>query len=80
MGMDDLTSGKHAENEKEGTKHRTLGDTMGNRGCAGSAVINRNVMVSVREVRFKPGEGSAGDTKGGFEAGENDGVINGAEG
>lgn len=32
-------------------------------------------MASVREIRFDPGEGSAGNAEGGLEAGDEDEVV-----
>lgn len=50
MVTDDLTEGKHINGEEEGAKHGTLGNTIVGRGGVGVAVINRDKMVTVREV------------------------------
>ncbi|XDV53579.1 hypothetical protein PO909_022050 [Leuciscus waleckii] len=50
MVADDLTEGKHVDGEEEGAEHGTLGDTMGDRGGVGVAVVNRDKVVTVREV------------------------------
>ena len=50
MAADDVTKGKHVEVEEEGAKHRTLGDTLGDKDSVGFAVVNVDVLVSVGEV------------------------------
>lgn len=50
MVADDVSKGKHIEDEKEGAKHRSLGDTLGDVGCAGFAVVDVDVLVSVGKV------------------------------
>lgn len=64
MTADDVTKGKHVEDEEEGAQHRTLGDTLGDEGCVGFAVVDADELVTVGEVRFEPGEGSASDVEG----------------
>lgn len=54
MVADDLTEGKHVDGEEEGAENGTLGDAMGDRGGVGVAVINRDKMVTIREVRCEP--------------------------
>lgn len=44
-------------------------------GTGGIAVIIADKLISVIEVRFEREECCAGDVKGGFEAGEKDGMV-----
>ena len=53
VSTDDIAKGEHVEDEKEGTKHRTLGDALGQRGGGGSAVDDMDELVSVGEVSFQ---------------------------
>lgn len=52
---------------------------MDSRGCGGFAVVYGNVLLSVGKIGFKPGEGSAGDSKSGLETGEEYGVVDGVK-
>ena len=54
-------------------------DTLGDWGCAGLRFVDVDELVTVCEVRFEPGEGSASDVKGGLKTGEEDRVIYGVE-
>ena len=63
VAADDFYKGEHIEDEEEGTKHRTLGDLLGQRSSGGSAVIDMDELVSVGEVGFPPGECSVGDVE-----------------
>ena len=47
MTTDDLSKGKDVNDEEEGTKHRTLGDTVGDWGGGGFAVIYGDELMSV---------------------------------
>ena len=47
MATDDLSKGKDVNDEEEGTKHGTLGDTMGDRGGGGFKYVYRNELMSV---------------------------------
>ena len=40
MAADDSSKGEHIEDEEEGTKHRTLGDALGQRSSGGGAVVD----------------------------------------
>ena len=62
----DVSKGKHVEDEEEGAKHRTLGNTLGDWGCVGLGFVYADELVAVGEVRFEPGKGGASDVKGGF--------------
>ena len=68
MAAEDLTKGKDVEDKQERAKHRALGDTVGDRGCDGVAVVYGDELMSVREVGREPGEGCSSDTEGGFES------------
>ena len=46
----DVTEGEPVENEEEGTKHQTLGDTLGDWGRGGVRFIDANELVVVGEV------------------------------
>lgn len=61
MVADDMTEGKHVDSEEEGAKHRTLGNTMGDGGSVGLAVVDGDEVVTVREVGGEPEECCAGD-------------------
>lgn len=61
MVAKDVTEGKHVDDEEEGAKHRTLGNSGGDRGGVRFEVVHRNVVVTVREVGREPGECCAGD-------------------
>ena len=50
VATDDFSKGEYIEDEEEGTKHRTLGDALVQRGSGGSAVIDVDELVSVGEV------------------------------
>ena len=71
----DTAKGQHVQDEEERTKHRTLGDALGQRSSGGGAVVYVDELLSVCEIRFEPGEGSASDAEGGFKAGEKNGVV-----
>ena len=43
------------------------------------AVVDGNVLLSVGEVGFEPGEGSSGDADGGLKAGDEDGMVDGVK-
>lgn len=60
----DIAKGKHVEKEKERTKHGTLEQRRG----VGDGVVDMD-KLSVFEVCFKSGEGSASDAEEGFEEG-----------
>ena len=47
MTTDDLSKGKDVDDEEEGTKHGTLGDTVGHWGGGGFTVIYGNELMSV---------------------------------
>ena len=50
MAAEDLSKGENVYDEEEGAKHRALGDTVGYGGGGGFRVVNRNELLSVREV------------------------------
>ncbi|XDV46572.1 hypothetical protein PO909_014447 [Leuciscus waleckii] len=74
MVADDLTEGKHVDGEEEGPEHGTLGDTMGDRGGVGVAVVNRDKVVTVREVGGEPEKCCARDANR-FKTMEEDGMV-----
>ena len=80
MTTDDLSKGKDVNDKEEGTKHGTLGDTVGDWGGGGFTVIYGNELMSVWEIWGEPGEGSASYTKRVLETWEEDGVVDGVEG
>jgi len=47
---DEVTKGKRAADEEEGTEHRTLGNTLRDWGCVGVGFIDADELVAVREV------------------------------
>ena len=47
VATDDLSKGKDVNDEEEGTKHGTLGDTVGDRGGGGFTVVYGNELMSV---------------------------------
>ena len=47
---DDLAKGEEVDDEKEGTKHRTLGDALGQGSSCGGAVVDVDELFSVSEV------------------------------
>ena len=51
MATDDLAEGKEIQDEEKWTKHRTLGDTLGQGGYGGGAIVDGDELLSVREVR-----------------------------
>ena len=52
-------------------------DALGQRSSGGGAVVDVEELLSVSEIRFEPGEGSASDVEGTFKAGEKNGVVDG---
>ena len=80
MTTDDLAKGKDVNDEEEGTKHGTLGDTVGDWGGGGFAVIYGDELMSVWEIWGEPGEGSASYSKGVLEMRDEDRVVDGVEG
>ncbi len=74
---DYVTKGEQVKGEEEGAENWALGNTLGEGSSGRLAVIDADELVSVREVGFEPGEGSANDIECGFESGEKDGVIDG---
>lgn len=50
MLADDVTEGEHVENEQERTKHRTLGDALGQKNSGGGAVKNNDELLFVGEI------------------------------
>lgn len=51
---DDIAKGKNVEDEEKRTKHRTLGDTLRNRGYGGGAAVDVNELLPVCEVGLEP--------------------------
>ena len=47
MATDDLSKGKDVNDEEEGTKHGTLGNTVGDWGGGGFTVVYGNELMSV---------------------------------
>lgn len=52
MAANDFARGEHVKDEQEGTKHRTLGDALGQMSKGGSAIVDIAVLA---EGRFKMG-------------------------
>jgi len=52
MTTDALSKGKDVNDEKEGTQHRTLWDTMGDQGGGGFTVVYGNECMSVSCALF----------------------------
>ena len=52
--VDDVAKGEHVEDEEEGTKHRPLGDTLGQRSSGGGAVVYAYELMSVGEIGVDP--------------------------
>ena len=50
MMTDDVTKEKHVEDEKERTKHQTLGDTLGQRSVGGGAIIDADELLAVCDI------------------------------
>nr|XP_033466962.1 uncharacterized protein LOC117247002 [Epinephelus lanceolatus] len=50
ISSDDVTKREDIEDEKERTKHRTLGDALGQRSGRGGAVIDMDELLSVGEI------------------------------
>lgn len=61
VAANDMTEGKHIDCEEKGAEHRTLGNTMGDGGRVGLVVVERDEVVTVREVGGEPEECCAGD-------------------
>ena len=57
---EDLTKWEDVYDEEEGTEYRALGDTVGNWGGGGVAVIDGDELLSIGEVGCQPGKGSTG--------------------
>ena len=74
-----VTKGEQVQDEEEGAKNRTLGDTLGEGSSGEFAVVDVDELVSVGEVGSEPGEGSVGDVEAGFKLGEKKGVIYGVK-
>ena len=64
MAAEDLTKGEDVDYEKERAKHRALGDTVGDRGYDGFAIVYGEELMSVRKVGCEPGESSTSNSKG----------------
>lgn len=47
---DDLAKGEEVDDEEERTKHRTLGDALGQGSSCGGAVVDIDELFSVSEV------------------------------
>ena len=47
---DDLAKGEEVDDEEERTKHRTLGDALGQGSSCGGAVVDVDELFSVSEV------------------------------
>ncbi len=50
MTAHDVAKGKDAEDEKERTKHYTLGDALGQRSDGRGAIIDSDELLSVSEI------------------------------
>ena len=46
----DVAEGKQVEDEQKGTKHRTLGDALGQRSGGGGAVVDVDELLPVCEI------------------------------
>ena len=75
----DTAKAQHVQDEEKWTTHRTLGDTLEQRSSGEGAVVYVDKLLSVCEIRFEPGEGSASDAEGGFKAGEKNRVVHGVK-
>ena len=75
MLTEDLSNWEDVDDEQKGTKYRTLRDAMIDGGCGGCGVVNGDELRSVREIGFKPGEGSTGNANGRLEAVDEDGIV-----
>lgn len=56
MMTDNLSKGKHIEDEDEWTKHQSLGDTLRQGSVSGDAVIYADELLPVGEVGVNPGQ------------------------
>jgi len=50
MVADDIAKGEQVNYEEERTKHRTLGDALGQRSNGGGAVVYVDELLSVSEI------------------------------
>lgn len=54
MMTDDITKGKNVEDKEERTKHRTLGNTLRERGYGGGAAVDVDELLPICEVGLEP--------------------------
>lgn len=54
MMTDDIAKRKNIEDKEERTKHRTLGDTLRERGNRGGAAVDMDELLPVCEVGLEP--------------------------
>ena len=50
VSADDVTEGEQVQDEEEGTKHRTLGDALGQGSGGGGAMVDVYELMTVGEI------------------------------